>query len=78
MNKTFVWGHRGAGFMGVQNSLSSFKKAFEMGVDGFKTEAQLSKDNQVFLTFQQNFKNNGEELPIHELNSEEIKRFKLE
>ena len=28
MNKTFVWGHRGAGFSGVQNSLNSFKKAY--------------------------------------------------
>ncbi|MFW9940438.1 MAG: glycerophosphodiester phosphodiesterase [Candidatus Thorarchaeota archaeon] len=78
MNKTFVWGHRGAGFIGVQNSLSSFKKAFEMGVDGFKTEAQLSKDNEIFLTFQRNFKKNGEEIPINKLNSDEIKKFKLD
>ena len=51
MNRTFVWGHRGSGFIGVQNSLTSFKKAFEMGVDGVKTEAQLSKDHEIFLTF---------------------------
>jgi glycerophosphoryl diester phosphodiesterase len=78
MNKTFIWGHRGAGFTGVQNSLPSFKRAFEMGVDGFKTEAQLSKDREIFLTFQQKLKRNGEEIPIYELNSNEIKMFKLD
>jgi glycerophosphoryl diester phosphodiesterase len=78
MNNTFIWGHRGAGFTGVQNSLSSFRTAVEMGVDGFKTEAQLSKDNEIFLTFQRNFRRNGEEIPIYELNSNEIKIFKLD
>ena len=78
MSKTFVWGHRGAGFIGTQNSPSSFKKAIEIGVDGFKTEAQLSKDHEIFLTFQQNLKINGEEIPIYELSSDEIKTFKLD
>jgi glycerophosphoryl diester phosphodiesterase len=78
MSKTIVWGHRGAGFIGVQNSLTSFKKAVEMGVDGFKTEAQLSRDNEIFLTFQQNYKKNGDEIHISELNSDEIKTFTLE
>ncbi|MFX0029805.1 MAG: glycerophosphodiester phosphodiesterase [Candidatus Hermodarchaeota archaeon] len=78
MNRTLVWGHRGAGFIGVQNSLTSFRKAFEMGVDGVKTEAQLSKDHQIFLTFQQNFKINGEEIHISKLDSDEIRTFKLD
>ena len=78
MNKTIVLGHRGAGFIGVQNSMSSFKKALEFGVDGFKTEAQLSKDQEIFLTFQRSFNSNGENVPISELNSDEIKKFKLE
>ena len=78
MSKTFVWGHRGAGFIGTQNSPSSFKKAIEIGVDGFKTEAQLSKDHEIFLTSQQNLKINGEEIPIYELSSDKIKTFKLD
>lgn len=78
MNKTFVWGHRGAGFKDVQNSLSSFQKAIDMGVDGIKTEAQLSKDGEIFLTFQQKLKINGTVSPISELNKKKIKRFKLE
>ncbi|MFX1525906.1 MAG: glycerophosphodiester phosphodiesterase, partial [Promethearchaeota archaeon] len=78
MNRTFVWGHRGAGFIGIQNSYPSFKNAVEMGVDGFKTEAQLSKDREIFLTFQRSFKINGEEIPIYELNSDEVRNFKLD
>ncbi|MFX1592820.1 MAG: glycerophosphodiester phosphodiesterase [Promethearchaeota archaeon] len=78
MNKTFVWGHRGAGFKDVQNSISSFQKAIDMGVDGIKTEAQLSKDGEIFLTFQQKLKINGIVSPIRELNKKKIKRFKLE
>jgi len=78
MNKTFVWGHRGAGFRDVQNTLSSFQKAIDMGVDGIKTEAQLSKDHEIFLTFQQQLKINGSSFPISELDKTKIKKFKLE
>jgi len=51
MSHTIIWGHRGAGFRDVENSMSSFKKAVEMGVDGIKTEAQLTIDNEVILNF---------------------------
>lgn len=78
MNKTFVWGHRGAGFKGTQNTISSFQNAIDMGVDGIKTEAQLSKDREIFLTFQQSITTNGKIIPINELDSYEIKEFKLE
>jgi len=78
MNKTFVWGHRGAGFRGVENSMSSFKKAVDMGVDGIKTEAQLSKDGEIFLCFQQSLKKNGEDIPIKDLDSSEIRSLKLD
>ena len=74
MNKTFVWGHRGAGFRGVQNTLSSFQKAIDMGVDGIKTEAQLSKDGVVLLRFFPFLVIKGKKTPINELNLEEINR----
>ena len=78
MNKTFVWGHRGAGFRGIENSMSSFKKAIDMGVDGIKTEAQLSKDGEIFLCFQQSLKRNGKDIPINELESSEIRTLRLD
>ncbi|MHA1992801.1 MAG: glycerophosphodiester phosphodiesterase [Candidatus Hodarchaeales archaeon] len=51
MDSTIVWGHRGAGFRDVENSMSSFKKAVDMGVDGIKTEAQLTNDGEILLHF---------------------------
>jgi len=78
MNKTFVWGHRGAGFRDVENSMSSFKKAVDMGVDGIKTEAQLSKDGEIFLCFQQSLRKNGEYVPIKDLDSSEIRTLRLD
>lgn len=79
MNRTFVWGHRGAGFRHpVENSMSSFRKAVEMGVDGLKTEAQLSKDGEVILSFYNQVKINGVSAKISELNVEEIKKVRLE
>ncbi|MBA7698516.1 hypothetical protein ES703_107194 [subsurface metagenome] len=78
MNKTFVWGHRGAGFRDVENSMSSFKKAVDMGVDGIKTEAQLSKDGEIFLCFQQSLRKNGGYVPIKDLDSSEIRTLRLD
>ena len=78
MNRTFVWGHRGAGFKGTQNTFSSFKNAIDMGVDGIKTEPKLSKEGEVVLSFFNTLKINREEVPIKELTIEEIKKFKLE
>ncbi len=78
MNKTIVWGHRGAGFRDIENSMASFKKAVDMGVDGIKTEAQLSKDGEVFLCFQQSLRRNGEDIPIKDLDSIEVRSLRLD
>jgi glycerophosphoryl diester phosphodiesterase len=78
LNKTFIWGHRGSGFIGTQNTLSSFKNAIDMGVDGLKTEAQLSKEGNIFLTFYDSIKFDGEEVLIKDLSSAEIKNYHLD
>lgn len=78
LNRTFIWGHRGTGFIGTQNTLSSFQNAIDMGVDGIKTEAKLSKEGEVILSYYNTLKKNGEDVPIQELTIEEIKKFKLE
>lgn len=78
MNRTFIWGHRGTGFIGTQNTLSSFKNAIDMGVDGIKTEAKLSKGGEIVLCFYNTLKKKGDEIPIQDLTIEEIKEFKLE
>jgi glycerophosphoryl diester phosphodiesterase len=78
LHKTFIWGHRGSGFTGIQNTLSSFKNAIDIGVDGLKTETKLSKEGEVVLSFYKSLKRNGSEVLINDLTINEIKEFKLE
>ncbi len=78
MKNMIVWGHRGAGLREVENTLTSFRKAVEMGVDGIKTEAQLSKDGEIILQFLPFLIINNNKLSIKDLNLEEIKQVKLE
>lgn len=78
MNRTFIWGHRGSGFIGIQNTISSFRNAIDMGVDGIKTEARLSKEGEVLLCYYHSLKKEGEDISIQDLTIEEIKEFKLE
>ncbi|MFX1410944.1 MAG: glycerophosphodiester phosphodiesterase [Promethearchaeota archaeon] len=78
MSRTFIWGHRGAGFTGVQNTLSSFRNAIKIGVEGIKTEARLLKGGEVVLCSYQSLKKNGKDVLINELDIEDIKEFKLE
>ena len=49
-----------------------------MGVDGLKTEAKLSKDEEVVLSFYESLKRNGNDVLMSELTIDEIKGFKLE
>lgn len=73
-----IWGHRGAGLREVENSITSFRKAVEMGVDGIKTEAQLTKDGEIILRFLPYLIIDNNKISIKDLNLEEIKRIKLE
>jgi glycerophosphoryl diester phosphodiesterase len=77
MSKTIIWGHRGAGFRGVENSMSSFKKAVDMGVDGIKTEAQLLNDGEIVLKFLPFVIIEGNKLLLKDLNLEDIKHLRL-
>ena len=42
--KTLDFGHRGASFHAPENTLSAFRLAREMGVDGIELDVQLSRD----------------------------------
>ena len=42
-------GHRGAKGYVAENTLASFQKAIEMGVDGIELDVHLSSDNEVMV-----------------------------
>ena len=48
-NKIIILGHRGAPAYERENTISSFKKAIELGVDGIELDVQKSKDNYLFI-----------------------------
>ena len=47
--KTKNYGHRGYSSKYPENTMLSFKKAVEAGVDGIELDVQLTKDNQVVI-----------------------------
>ena len=53
-------------------------KCVDMGVDGIKTEAQLSKDGIIILRFYPFTIIDGKKIRINDLNLKEIKQIKLE
>jgi len=44
-----VEGHRGAGFLEPENTLKSFQRAIDLGLDGIETDVWLSQDNQLIV-----------------------------
>jgi glycerophosphoryl diester phosphodiesterase len=77
MEKTIIWGHRGAGVRDVENSMASFQKAIDWGVDGIKTEANLTKDGSIVLIYPSNFRLNGDARKIGDYTLDEVKKVKL-
>jgi glycerophosphoryl diester phosphodiesterase len=49
MIKPLIIAHRGASAYAPENTLSSFKKAVQMGADGIELDVQLSKDGNVVV-----------------------------
>ena len=44
-----VEGHRGAGFMEPENTLKSFQRAIDLGLDGIETDVWLSQDKELIV-----------------------------
>ncbi|WP_183029924.1 glycerophosphodiester phosphodiesterase family protein [Altericroceibacterium spongiae] len=47
--RPLIVAHRGASGLRVENSLSAFRKALELGADGLETDVQLTADGQLVL-----------------------------
>jgi glycerophosphoryl diester phosphodiesterase len=72
-------GHRGARAYAPENTLTSFKKALEIGVDAIELDVRKTKDNQLVVIHDGDVKRttNGEGL-VCELTLKEIKCFSIE
>ena len=72
-------GHRGAKAYEPENTLRSFKKAIEIGVDAVELDVRKTKDNQLVVIHDADVKRttNGRGL-VNELTLEEIKGFSTE
>jgi glycerophosphoryl diester phosphodiesterase len=72
-------GHRGAKAYAPENTLMSFKKALEIGVDAVELDVRKTKDNQLVVIHDADVKRttNGEGL-VSELTLKEIKGFSAE
>jgi glycerophosphoryl diester phosphodiesterase len=44
-----VLAHRGASGYAPENTMEAFKKAIEMGADGFELDVQLTKDGEIVV-----------------------------
>lgn len=49
MERTLVWGHRGASGYAPENTMVAFEKAVEMGADGIELDVQLTKDGELVV-----------------------------
>ncbi len=69
-------GHRGARAYAPENTLKSFKKALEIGVDAIELDVRKTKDNQLVVIHDSDIKRttNGKGL-VNELTLKEIKGF---
>jgi glycerophosphoryl diester phosphodiesterase len=72
-------GHRGAKAYAPENTLSSFKKAIEIGVDAIELDVRKTKDNKLVVIHDADIKRttNGKGL-VAELTLKEIKGFSAE
>ena len=72
-------GHRGARAYAPENTLTSFKKALEIGVDAVELDVRKTKDNQLVVIHDADVKRttDGEGL-VSELTLKEIKSFSAE
>jgi len=72
-------GHRGARAYAPENTLTSFKKALEIGVDAIELDVRKTKDNQLVVIHDDNVKRttNGDGL-VCELTLKDIKGFSAE
>ena len=68
-------GHRGARAYETENTLESFKKAIELGVNAIELDVRKSKDGKLVIIHDDNFKKAfGKDIPVNQATLKELKQ----
>jgi glycerophosphoryl diester phosphodiesterase len=78
MKFPLIIGHRGAKGIAPENSLSGFKKAVELGIDGVELDVHLTKDGKLVVIHDMDLKRlSGLKIPIKQFTFEELKKYDI-
>ncbi|GAH55304.1 unnamed protein product, partial [marine sediment metagenome] len=78
MKLPFIIGHRGARGIAPENSLSGFKKAVELGIDGVELDVHLTKDGKLVVIHDMDLKRlTGLKISIKQLTFKELKEYNI-
>lgn len=78
MKFPLIIGHRGAKGIAPENSLSGFKKAVELGIDGIELDVHLTKDGKLVVIHDMDLKRlSGLKIPIKQFAFEELKKYDI-
>jgi len=73
-----IIGHRGVKGIAPENSLSGFKKAVELGIDGVELDVHFTKDGKLVVFHDMDLKRlTGIKNPIKQLTFEELKKYDI-
>ena len=71
-------GHRGAPLLAHENTLSSFRKAIEIGMDGIEFDVQYSADKQMVIFHDWSLLDKtGTKMPLKKMHYSEIQKIQL-
>ena len=78
MKLPLIIGHRGAKGIAPENSLSGFKKAIELGIDGVELDVHLTKDGKLVVIHDMNLKRlTGLKILIKQLTFKELRKYDI-
>lgn len=78
MKLPLIIGHRGAKGIAPENTLSGFKKAIELGIDGVELDVHLTKDGKLIVIHDMGLKRlAGLKIPVRQLTFKELKKYDI-
>jgi len=78
MKLPLIIGHRGAKGIAPENSLSGFKKAVELGIDGVELDVHLTKDGKLIVIHDMDLERlTGLKIPVKQLTFKELKKYDI-